>query len=134
MQDITSVAGLKNAIQFKEVEQVVKGQQLKEQLYFTVESLKPVNLIKGKIKDLATSPKIYENVLGVAVGLATGYLSKKMVIGFSGGIIRKIIGGVLQLGVTGLVAQNPGPVKLLGHYIFQHVFKRKQLKQKHNDN
>lgn len=130
MHNITSVAGLKNAIQFKEVEQAVKGQQLKEQLYFTVESLKPASLIKGTLKDLASSPRLYENILGAAAGLATGYLSKKLVIGFSGGILRKIVGSFLQIGVTGLVAQNPGPVKLLGHYIFQHVFNRKQLKAK----
>ncbi len=130
MQNITSVAGLKNAIQFKEVEQAVKGQHLKEQLFFTIESIRPASLIKGTLKDLASSPKLYENILGAAAGLATGYLSKKIVIGFSGGIVRKILGSFLQIGVTGLVAQNPGPVKLLGQYIFRHVFDRKHLKAK----
>ena len=46
MQNITSTAGLKNAIQLLEAEQAVKGQLLKEQFYITYESLKPVNLLK----------------------------------------------------------------------------------------
>jgi hypothetical protein len=130
MQNITSVAGLKNAIQFKEVEQAVKGQHLKEQLFFTIESIRPASLIKGTLKDLASSPKLYENILGAAAGLATGYLSKKIVIGFSGGIVRKIVGTVLQLGVAGLVTKNPGPVMAVGQYLFRHVFDRKHLKAK----
>jgi hypothetical protein len=130
MQNINSVAGLKNAIQFKEVEQSVKGQLLKEQFFITVESLKPSNLIKGTIKDLASSPKLYDNILSVAVGLATEYLSKKLVIGFSGGIVRKIMGTIMQLGVAGVVTKNPGVVMAFGQYLFRHIFDRKQLKSK----
>jgi len=130
MQNITSVAALKNAIQFKEVEQAVKGQLLKEQLYFTLENLKPANLIKGTLKDLASSPKLYENVLGTVVGIATGYLSKKIIVGFSGGIISKIFGSILQIGVTSAVAQNPAPVAKFGKFVFNRVFRAKQLKAK----
>ncbi len=128
MQNITSVAGLKNAIQFKEVEQNVNGQLLKEQLYFTIESLKPANLIKGTLKDLATSPKLYENVLVALLGLATGYVSKKLIIGFSGGVFRRIFGSILQIGVTSAVAQNPVTIATFGQYVFNRVFHRKHLK------
>jgi hypothetical protein len=50
MQNITSVNGLKNAIQLLEVEQDLQGQQLKEQFYITYESLRPVNLLRNTLK------------------------------------------------------------------------------------
>jgi hypothetical protein len=130
MQNITSVTGLKNAIQLMEVEQAVKGQLLKEQLYFTLESLKPANLIKGAVKDLASSPYLFENILGASLGLASGYLSKKIVVGLSGSIFRKLFGSIVQVGVTGIVAQHPDTIKSIGQFILQHVFHRKQLNAK----
>ncbi len=125
MQNINSVAGLKNAIQLLEVEQAINGQLLKEQFYLTYESLKPVNLLKGTLKDITSSPYLIENILGTAIGLATGYLSKKIVVGASGNIIRKLFGSVLQLGVTNAVAQHPDGIKSIGQFIFQHIFRKK---------
>ena len=86
MENITSKNSLKNAIQLLEVEQAIQGQLLKEQFYLTCESLKPVNLIKSTLKDIVLSPNLIDRILGNAIGLATGYLSKKIFIGTSGNI------------------------------------------------
>lgn len=127
MQKITSTAELKNAIQLLEIEQAIKGQLLKEQFYRTRESLKPLNLLKGALKDIASSPYLIDDILGAAMGLATGYLSKKLVVGASGNMFKKLIGSVLQLGVTNVVAQHPDAIKSFGQFIFQHVFRKKEL-------
>ena len=127
MQNITSTAELKNAIQLLEAEQAVKGQLLKEQFYLTYESLKPVNLLKSTLKDIASSPYLIDNILGTAMGLATGYLSKKIVVGASGNIFRKLFGSVLQFGVTNVVAQHPDAIKSFGQFIFQHIFRKKEI-------
>ncbi len=50
MQNITSTAELKNAIQILEAEQAEKGMLLKEQLSNAVESFKPFNLISKLFK------------------------------------------------------------------------------------
>ena len=63
MQNITSATGLKNAIQLLEAEQADKGQLLKEQLYITVESLKPVNLLRSTLDDVASSPFLIDNII-----------------------------------------------------------------------
>jgi len=127
MQNITSVAGLKNAIQLLEFEQAIKGQQLKEQFYLTRESLKPINLIKSSLKSIVTSPYLSTNILDIAIGLITGYLSKKVFIGRSGNMFRKLFGSVLQFSVTNIVAKHPDAIKTFGQSIFQHFLRKKEL-------
>lgn len=126
MENINSVADIKNAIQFLEEEQTVKGEQLKEQLYLTFESFKPINLLKSTIKDISSSPYLIDNILGTATGLASGYLSKRIIVGASGNILRKLFGVVLQLGVTNMVARHPEEVKSLSHLLFQLIFRKKE--------
>jgi len=128
MQNITSVTGLKNAIQILEAEQADRGQLLKEQFRITYESLKPANLFRSSIHDITTSPYLIENIVGTALGLATGYLSKKIVIGASTGVFRKLLGSVIQFGITNLVTRHPGTIKSVGQFIFQHIFRKKEPK------
>lgn len=126
MQNITSTAGLKNAIQLLEVEQAIKGQLLKEQFYIAYDSFKPVNLLKGALKNITTSPFLIDNILGTAMGLATGSLSKKIFIGTSGNMFRKLIGSILQFGVTNFVAKHPDAIKSFGQVIFQYFLRKKE--------
>ena len=126
MQNITSSKALRNAIQLMEEEQAIKGQLLKEQVLTTYESLKPINLIKNTLKDLSSSPYLIENIAGSVVGIATGYVSKKIVIGASANIFRKLFGTILQFGITNLVAQRSDAIKSVGQYIVQQVFRKSE--------
>jgi hypothetical protein len=126
MQNITSSKELRNAIQLMEEEQAIKGQLLKEQVFTTYESLKPINLIKNTLKDLSSSPYLIENIAGSVVGIATGYVSKKIVVGASANIFRKLFGTILQFGITNLVAQRSDAIKSVGQYIVQQVFRKSE--------
>ena len=126
MQNITSATELKDAIQLLEVEQAVKRQLLKEQFHITYESLKPINILKSTLKDIISAPSLPENILGAAIGLASGYLTKKIAVGFSGNIFRKLMGSVLQFGVTNVVARNPEAIKSFGNFIIQHFLRKKE--------
>jgi hypothetical protein len=126
MQNITSSKELRNAIQLMEEEQTIKGQLLKEQVFTTYESLKPINLIKNTLKDLSSSPYLIENIAGSVVGIATGYVSKKIVVGASANIFRKLFGTILQFGITNLVAQRSDAIKSVGQYIVQQVFRKSE--------
>jgi hypothetical protein len=128
MQEITRAAELAKAIQILEAEHAIKGQLLKEQFYTTYESLKPVSIIKSTLNDIATSPYLVDNILGTAMGLASGYLSKRIFIGASGNLLRKLLGSVLQFGVTNVVAQHSDTIKSIGHVIFQHFLHKKEKK------
>jgi hypothetical protein len=127
MQKIASVAGLKNAIELLEVEQADKGQLLKEQFFLTLESLKPANLLRSTVNDIASSPYLIDNILSTAMGLVSGFLSKKIFIGASGNKLRKLIGYVLQFGVTNFVALHPGAIKSIGWSIIQHLVRKKRM-------
>jgi hypothetical protein len=124
MQNITSAAELKDAIQLLEAEQSIKGQLLREQLFLTYESLKPVNLLRNALKEISSTPYLIDNISGTAMGLLGGFLSKKIFVGTSGNLIRKLFGSVLQFGVTNLVAQNSEIIKSVGQALIQHFFQK----------
>lgn len=111
MQKISSREGLRNAIQLLEIEQNSKGDLLKKQVMLTYESLRPVNLIKNTLKDLFSSSFQDENISGIAAGLTGGYLLKKLFIGRSGNPLKKILGSIIQFGITNIIAQNSNMLK-----------------------
>jgi len=106
MQTITTSDELKNAIQILEFDQKVRELQLKEQVYLAIESLKPANLIRSAVHDITSSPNLVENILGTAVGLVSGYISKNIAGGNSGNLVRKLLGAIIQFGVTNVVASR----------------------------
>ena len=127
MQNITSIAGLKNSIQLLEAEQSIKEQLLKEQLFLAYESLKPVNLIRHTLKEISSSPYLIDNISGSAMGLLSGFLSRKIFVGSSGNLFKKLIGSVLQFGITNIVAQNSDVIKSVGQTVLHHFFRKKEL-------
>lgn len=133
MQNIRSSAELKAAIIKLELEQIIIEQLIKQQVKTIYSSFKPLNIIKNAFKDISTSPNLIENVIGTTVGLASGYLSKKIVVGKSGNIFRKLIGTLTQVGVTKIVANHPETIKSIGQFIIGHLFSKKQ-KIKTDDN
>jgi hypothetical protein len=128
MRNSTSYSRLQDSIQLLEEEQFIKRQLLKEQLTISYESLKPLNLLKGAIRDMSSSPDLGNNVLGSVLGMASGFLSKKLFIGTSGNLIRKLLGSFVQLGVTNIVARHPEAIKNFGQYIIEHFLSGKETK------
>jgi len=133
MDSITSTIGLKNAIQSLEAEQTAASKQLKEQLAITYKSFKSVNFLVGLFNKLSKSPNLTRNILGTTMGLATGYLSKKLVVGASVNIFRKILGSALQLGVTSIVARYPDAPKTFGRFVLQYFLHRKSIRSKNKE-
>ena len=115
---------LKNAIQILEFDHTDKRQLIKEQVGLLSENLKPVNLIRNNLQEIGSSPDLTDNILGVTVGLASGYISKKIIAGGSANIARKRLGSLLQLGITTVIAQHPDAIKSIGQFILRHFFKK----------
>jgi hypothetical protein len=128
MQNITSLAELTVAIQMLEEERSVKEKLFKEQLFITYESFKPISLLKSTINELTSSPYLLESILSTVLGVSSGFLTKRVVTGLSGGIIRKILGSVLQFGVTKTIAQHSGSIRSIGQFIFQKFLHKKEKK------
>lgn len=128
MSNISSSAELKEAIQYLELEQKVIGRQLKEQFNIVTDELKPVNLITSVMKDVSSSPYIIDKVVGTALGVGTGYISRKFIYGSSANPVRKLIGSALQLAVTTIATKKLVPVSIMGRFLFKKIFGKKEVK------
>lgn len=131
MENITTTTELRYAIEMLEADQFYKEQVLKEHLYNTLEELKPINLLTSTLEDISSLPVFSNSILGPAAGLATGYLSRILIVGGSVNIFRKILGTLVQFGVTNFVSRHPEGVKTLSNYILQRIFhKDKEITEK----
>ena len=128
MENITCAAELKIAIQELEFQHNLQGKLLKEDFFIAYNNLKPANLIKNTMSEITSSPYLIDNMMGAVTGLISGYVSKKIAVGTSHNLFRKIMGSVLQFGVTNIIAQNPDALKTLGNFVIQHLFKRNEDK------
>lgn len=113
MEKHSAADSLKESIRLLEIRQAEEGQILKEQFKITYESLKPVNLIKSSILELTGSSELKNNLFESIVSILTGYLTKKMMVGSTSNPFMKILGVLLQFGVTSLVAQNAENIRNL---------------------
>jgi hypothetical protein len=124
MNNITSISEIRDAIVFLENEQEVKGQLLRQEFQETYEKLKPVNLLKSAVNNISSKPLLPLKLLGMTTGVGLGFLARKIVVGASGGIFRKIIGTILQLGVTNLIARHPAEIKSISQLVNKSLFSR----------
>jgi hypothetical protein len=127
---ITSVAALKSAIKVLEVEQKAKEIELKDQFYLTYDSLRPVSIIRNTLKGLFSSSR--EDLSGTAIGAAGGYLVKKVLIGSSGSLLRKLIGTAVQVGMTSFASHKSEAIKSFAFSLLQRVFRRKERGSKNS--
>ncbi len=127
MQKITSTAGLKEAIQLLEAKKVASGKLLKEQFVETYESFKPASLLRSTLNDISSSPNLIENVIGTALGLGAGYLSRSILPGVTAMRFGKLLSPVLQVGVTNFVAKQSGNIRSAGELMLLRIFRKKRV-------
>ena len=128
MQKITSVDGLKHAIQLLEIEQAEKGRLFKDQLTITYNNLRPVNVIRKTLKDIFSPSGLVENMSGTAIGAASGYLLKRYFIGSSESKLKKLIASIIQLGITSAASRFSDQFAIYGKAILLSLFRRNEVK------
>jgi hypothetical protein len=124
MERIENDEDLQTAIFMLEARKENELRILKKQLREVSECLKPINIIKNTIKDAVSSPELQGNLIGSAIGMGTGFIAKKLIVGSSGGFIKKIIGTIVQKIVARKVSNNVGGVKSAGTSILQKIFSK----------
>jgi len=115
---------LKEAIGLLKKKQAIELRLLKEQVHTVHESIKPMNIIKNAFHQVAAAPDIKNNIIGSIIGLASGYVSKKIFIGGSHNPITRIMGTLLQIGITNVTAKNADTIKSIGEKVAKFVFKK----------
>lgn len=98
---------------------------LKEQLHIAYESVKPVNLIKNIVHDVTASPEIKEDIFGNIIGVATGFISRKLMINHNSSPIKKVLGTIAQFAITNAVSKHSTDIKAVGIAFINTFFKKK---------
>jgi hypothetical protein len=103
---------LNEAIVLLENKQAIELISLKQQFELTYESLKPLNIIKSVFSEITTSSEIKGNLISNAIGMSTGYLTKKVLLGSSHNPIKRLLGTLLQFVVTNVVTKHSDNIKV----------------------
>ena len=126
---------LKETIVFLQDKQAQELSVLREQFYTTYESIKPINLLKNAIDEITTSGEIKNNLIANVIGLATGYISKKVIIGASHNPVKNIFGTLLQFAIANVVSKHSETIKSTVGNILQRIFKnRNETDQEYSTN
>lgn len=125
MNKITSAVELKAAINMLEIRQLQEERLLKEEVKATIEQLKPINLIKKQISEFISVPNANSDMLTTAVGMGAGYLSKKLTTGNTHNPVKKLLGVLLQVGVTSLVSKNSVAINVAAGLIGRMITRKK---------
>lgn len=123
---ISNAIDLKEAIQKLESDKIVQVYLLRQEFDHAYEKINPLNLIRDNLEDSTSSKLLGNNMISTSVGLATGYLVKKLIIGKSGNQIRGILGSAAQIGIINLVAHYQSTVEVVGHTLLQLFIHKKK--------
>lgn len=126
MQQINNSTDLKLAIQLMETTSDMQWMLVKDEVLDNFKKLQPLNIIKNTIHGLTTSPDFKGDVVNATLSIASGYISKKVIVGKTHNPLKQLFGTLLQIGVTDLVAKNTDGIKLVGNSLFRTIFPKKQ--------
>jgi hypothetical protein len=131
MQKIKNTADLKSAILLLEHKKTEESALLKGQFLNLCESLKPVNIIKNAFKEVYSAPGLKTRVINAAIGIVSGFVTKKIFFGRTQNLFAKLLGFVTEMVVAGKVAKNGGNITTLGSSILKKLVERHH--QKNNE-
>jgi len=103
MRKISSTAELKASIRELELKTQHQEQALRENAKAVGRSLNPINLLKLGISKFASSPDMKTAAVNTFIGLAAGYITRKVVVGRSKNIFKRTLGAAVQAGITRFV-------------------------------
>jgi len=107
METIYTIDSLNQKIKFLEAQQDREWCEIKDEIDEIKENLKPLNLIRNTFEEVNEAVGFKSDLAQSAISIGIGYLAKKLVIGKTDSIFKNILGSVLQLAVTTLIAKPP---------------------------
>jgi hypothetical protein len=122
--NIKSKTELDAAILVLENRKLQQERLLIEQFKVTRESLSPLNLIKDGFNKLTNLPNLQDGLLKTVTGIGVGVLSKKLFLGGSTSIIKKLLSGVVEFVVAKSTISNADKIKAYGQSIYHNLFKK----------
>lgn len=89
----------------RELEKVQTRQmaELKISAIGIVESFSPSNMLKSALKDVVHSPDLRSTAINAVIGIGAGFLGKKLYVGNSRNLFKKITGSAVQFLIANFV-------------------------------
>lgn len=126
MKKPNATDSLKESIRLLEIRQAEEGRLFKEQFKLTYESLKPANIIKSTIRDLAYSVEVKNNLFDTVLSLISGYLAKRILTDNKSGIFNRIIRLLAHFGITNVITNNAEEIRLYLSNLISRLFASKE--------
>ena len=111
MNRITSVDALQRAIVELDIRRQEQEQELSDHFMIIYEGLKPVNFMRSSLRAIAESPDVRHQMVNAAIAMVSGYVSRKLVVRSQSGPLTRVLGTVLQLGITSLIGLKGDAIK-----------------------
>lgn len=134
MSNVNANDSLSSSISLLEQKRQRDFLDLKQQMRLTGESLKPVNLIKGAVRDIAGSPQMKSILIKAAVGLAIGFIAKKIITSQRRNNKKQILGNALQYGISLLASRRNNLLKAAGIFVANQLIetiRERRLRRRH---
>jgi hypothetical protein len=130
---ITNSEELEEAIAALELKAAAQKKDIEETFTAVSENLKPLNLVKNGFRSVFSGEHKGE-LFNALIGLGSGLLSRKLILGKTNGFVGKTVGKAIQWGMAGLVSQNADKIKEKAGGIIDRLFKHKSKGLKPNAN
>ena len=79
---------------------------LKTSAISIVEGFSPANMVRTALKDVVQSPDLRKSAINTAIGIGAGFLGRKLFVGRSNSIFKKISGSAVQFLITNFVRKR----------------------------
>lgn len=105
METIYTIDSLNQKIKLLEEQQDREWCDIKDEIDEIKENLKPLNLIRNTVQEVNEAVGFKSDLAQSAISIGIGYLAKKLIVGKTDSTFKNILGSILQLAVTTLVAK-----------------------------
>ena len=100
-------------LKIKQLEQLQKEQlaDLKNSAVSLVGSFSPSQILRSTLQDITSSPDLKTAAINTAIGIGAGYLGKKLYVGNSKNIFKKVTGSAFQFLIANFVRNKIPEIK-----------------------
>lgn len=126
MKKPNAAESLKESIRLLEIRQAVEAKEFKEQFKLTYESLRPANILKNTIRDLAYSVEVKNNLFDTVVSLISNYMAKKILTDSKSGFFARIFRVLAHFGITNVITNNAEEIRLYLANLIERFFSPKE--------
>lgn len=92
----------------------LQQQELRFHFDQALETIKPANLIKSTVSDLTHSPGFLKTAITGGLAIGAGLLSKKLIVGRSGGFLKRLAGMAATFALKKTIAKNSNKITATG--------------------